>query len=179
MIIALSILALGLAAFFIIVKVLPSGVSQGEHRAAPPSSASPTQEARPADTSRSTEQSPAQESESTPDETVASDPETTGACPEGQSEAYMGTTAEYTVRICDISPNSDESTYVGGSDELGYVVFPATVSNGSSGTTLTAENGSTSYKINYLGLTIFKNDEEVKNQEWQSGNMEDLHPGGD
>lgn len=91
----------------------------------------------------------------------------------------MGTTDEYTVRICDASPNSDESTYVGGSDKLGYVVLPATVSHGSSGTTLTAENGSTSYKINYLGLTIFKNDEKVKDQKWQSGNMEELHPGGD
>lgn len=111
-------------------------------------------------------------------DTGATGTEATGECPDDENEIYRGTTEDFNVRICESAIVTDTYTYVGGNDDLGYVVLTAEENQGSSGTTFLASNGVTDYAVWHEAIAISKDGQELKTQAWKSGNMGNLHPGG-
>lgn len=103
-------------------------------------------------------------------------PEVSGLCPRATDERYVGTTTDFSVRICRTPAGG--YTYVGGNGELGYLQLSAALSGSSTGTYFFAQNGGTGYSVEPHGLVVYPEGEPSWTQEWRSGNMAEISSAG-
>lgn len=97
-------------------------------------------------------------------------PEERGECPDEYSEDYWGTTAEYSVRIC--QDEGGEYLFVIGNDENGFSAVETIEESG----VIVADDGSNMYGVFPDEFVVIKGDDDydVDRQSWESGNMDDL-----
>lgn len=108
----------------------------------------------------------------------AGPPEITGECPDGDIEIYKGATQEHSVKICASGIAVGEYSYIGGTDDTGYIVLPATYHPASSENYpagFWAENGVTTYAALQNRLYVERGDEightVLVDEVWETGNM--------